>query len=108
MADGSALRRSYRRQMLRIQCESMLQREPIFTTLGKTSVLADSVIAAAYRIALTEAAPPASADYRPSDQMIVISLGAGSFVVSRRPPAKTNLSIWCFAESPNSGMVGRW
>jgi glutamate-ammonia-ligase adenylyltransferase len=75
LADGAALRRFYRRQMLRIQCESMLRREPIFTTLGKTSVLADSVIAAAYRIALTDAPPPASADYRPGDQMIVISLG---------------------------------
>jgi glutamate-ammonia-ligase adenylyltransferase len=75
LADGATLRRFYRRQMLRIQCESMLRREPIFTTLGKTSVLADSVIAAAYRIALTEAPPPAAADYRPHDQMIVISLG---------------------------------
>ena len=75
LGDGAALRRFYRRQMLRIQCESMLEREPIFTTLGKTSVLADSVIAAAYRIALTDAPPPASSDYRPADQMIVISLG---------------------------------
>ncbi len=75
LADGATLRRFYRRQMLRIQCESMLRREPIFTTLGKTSVLADSVIAAAYRIALTEAPPPAAADYRPHDQMMVISLG---------------------------------
>ena len=75
LADGATLRRFYRRQMLRIQCESMLRREPIFRTLGKTSVLADSVIAAAYRIALTEAPPPAAADYRPDDQMMVISLG---------------------------------
>ena len=48
LRDGAALRRFYRRQMLRIQCESMLGRAPIFETLGKTSVLADSVIAAAY------------------------------------------------------------
>jgi glutamate-ammonia-ligase adenylyltransferase len=75
LRDGAALRRFYRRQMLRIQCESMLGRAPIFETLGKTSVLADSVIAAAYRIALAEAPPPSSAAYRASDQMMVISLG---------------------------------
>ena len=43
---------------------------PIFTTLGKTSRLADCVIAAAYRIALTESPPPASAGLhaaRPDD-----------------------------------------
>ena len=75
LRDGAALRRFYRRQMLRIQCESMLRGAPIFDTLGKTSVLADSVIAAAYRIALDEAPPPASAAYRPADQMMVICLG---------------------------------
>ncbi|MEO8369641.1 MAG: glutamine-synthetase adenylyltransferase, partial [Candidatus Solibacter sp.] len=74
LKDGSALRRFYRRQMLRIQCESMLGRAPIFETLGKTSVLADSVIAAAYRIALAEAPPPNSS-YEASDQMMVICLG---------------------------------
>ena len=75
LQDGAALRRFYRRQMLRIQCESMLGRAPIFETLGKTSVLADSVIAAAYRIALAEAPPPSGANYRAHDQMMVISLG---------------------------------
>ena len=75
LQDGAALRRFYRRQMLRIQCESMLGRAPIFETLGKTSVLADSVIAAAYRIALAEAPPPASAAYLAKDQMMVICLG---------------------------------
>ncbi len=61
--------------MLRIQCESMLGHAPIFETLGKTSVLADTVIAAAYRIALSEAPPPSSAGYVAKDQMMVISLG---------------------------------
>jgi glutamate-ammonia-ligase adenylyltransferase len=75
LQDGAALRRFYRRQMLRIQCESMLGRAPIFETLGKTSVLADSVIAAAYRIALAEAPPPANPAYLAGDQMMVISLG---------------------------------
>jgi len=73
--DGAELRRFYRRQMLRIQTESILQGTGIFTTLGQTSALADSVIAAAYRIAITDAPPPASAGYRPADQMLVIALG---------------------------------
>jgi glutamate-ammonia-ligase adenylyltransferase len=74
LADGASLRRFYRRQMLRIQCESM-QREPIFTTLAKTSILADTVIAAAYRIAVSDAPPPAGVSYTPHDQMMVICLG---------------------------------
>jgi glutamate-ammonia-ligase adenylyltransferase len=61
--------------MLRIQGESILEAAPIFATLGKTSALADQVIAAAYRIALTEAPPPASASYTPGDQMMTIALG---------------------------------
>src|SRR5579871_3678659 len=73
--DGAALRRFYRRQMLRIQSESILRAPAIFSTLRKTSVLADSVIAAAYSIALREAPPPASQSYMPVDQMMVIALG---------------------------------
>jgi glutamate-ammonia-ligase adenylyltransferase len=73
--DGPALHRYYRRQMLRIQTESILEATPIFTTLGSTSVLADSVIAAAYQIAVREATPPASRAYEPSNQMMVIALG---------------------------------
>jgi len=69
------LRRFYRRQMLRIQSESMLRPAPIFETLKKTSALADAVIGAAYRIALREAPPPASAAYAPVDQMMTIALG---------------------------------
>ncbi|HEY1341951.1 MAG TPA: glutamine-synthetase adenylyltransferase [Bryobacteraceae bacterium] len=75
MADGAALRRFYRRQMLRIQSRSLLEGAPIFETLAQTSVLADSVIAAAYRIALREAPPHANPLYAPSDQMMVIALG---------------------------------
>jgi [glutamine synthetase] adenylyltransferase / [glutamine synthetase]-adenylyl-L-tyrosine phosphorylase len=73
-ADGGALRRLYRRQMFRIQSESILESAPIFTTLAKTSALADAVIEAAYRIAILES-PRANAEYVPSDQMMVISLG---------------------------------
>jgi glutamate-ammonia-ligase adenylyltransferase len=42
------LRRFYRRQMLRIQSESILGGAPIFETLSKTSELADFVIREAY------------------------------------------------------------
>ncbi|MBZ5576043.1 MAG: glutamine-synthetase adenylyltransferase [Acidobacteriia bacterium] len=72
---GDVLRRFYRRQMLRIQTESILRAAPIFDTLGQTSALADRVIAAAYRIALTEAPPPVNPSYVPRDQMMVIALG---------------------------------
>jgi len=75
IGDGASLRRFYRRQMVRIQGESMLKAAPIFDTLGKTSLLADSVIAAAYRIALGEAPPPSSPTYAATDQMMVITLG---------------------------------
>jgi glutamate-ammonia-ligase adenylyltransferase len=75
IGDAASLRRFYRRQMLRIQNESMLQAAPIFDTLGKTSLLADHVIATAYRIALGEAPPPADPRYVPLDQMMVITLG---------------------------------
>ncbi len=64
--------------MLRIQCQSVFLRQPIFTTLDHTSDLADAVIAAAYRIALEETKasnPPVSAAYNPTGQMLVIALG---------------------------------
>src|SRR6202030_4744117 len=64
--------------MLRIQGESILGRVPIFTTLERTSDLADTIVCAAYRLALEEAIllnPPASAGYIPCDQMMIIALG---------------------------------
>jgi glutamate-ammonia-ligase adenylyltransferase len=61
--------------MLRIQSESVLQAAPIFATLRKTSALADRVIEASYRIAVMDSLPPASLDYAPRDQMMVVSLG---------------------------------
>jgi glutamate-ammonia-ligase adenylyltransferase len=75
LEDSSCLRRFYRRQMLRIQGESVFKPTEIFTTLSQTSALADLVIDAAYRIALKSAPPPASSDYQPSNQMMVIALG---------------------------------
>lgn len=76
--ESGALRRFYLRHMLRIQCQSVCLRQPIFTTLDHTSDLADAVIAAAYHIALEEMKinnPPADAAYAPADQMLVIALG---------------------------------
>ncbi|PYT27372.1 MAG: glutamine-synthetase adenylyltransferase [Acidobacteria bacterium] len=76
--DSTELRRFYTRQMLRIQCQSVFLRTPIFDTLAHTSDLADAVIAAAYHIALEDtkgATPPSASSYKPVDQMVVIALG---------------------------------
>ena len=74
LRDNLILRRYYRRQMLRIQAQSILAAEPIFQTLSKTSILADSVIASAYELAVRESRP-LNPDYAPKDQMMVIALG---------------------------------
>jgi glutamate-ammonia-ligase adenylyltransferase len=77
-ADPGELRRLFRREMLRIQSESVCLQVPIFTTLELTSDLADAVIAAAYRMAVEQIVathPPASATYPPKNQMMVIALG---------------------------------
>lgn len=63
--DPTGLRRFFREQMVRIQSDSVCHRAPIFKTLKRTSDLADSVIASAYRIAVGDAAPA----------MMVIALG---------------------------------
>jgi glutamate-ammonia-ligase adenylyltransferase len=72
------LRRFFREQMVRIQSDSIYHRVSVFRTLKRTSDLAGSIIAAAYDIALAEAcaaAPPAGADYTPSNQLTVVALG---------------------------------
>jgi glutamate-ammonia-ligase adenylyltransferase len=76
--DASELRRYFHRAMLRIQGESILGRVPIFTTLERTSDLADTIVGTAYRLALEEAillSPPANPDYTPHDQMMIVALG---------------------------------
>jgi glutamate-ammonia-ligase adenylyltransferase len=76
--DASQMRRSFLRAMLRLQCDSVLRQVPIFTTLARTSDLADGVISGAYRLAVAETIrsnPPAGAGYSPADQMMVIALG---------------------------------
>jgi glutamate-ammonia-ligase adenylyltransferase len=73
--DSASLRSYFRRQMFRIQSDSLLGPAPIFETLERTSDLADAVIAAAYRIALQDAPLPAHPNYVPARQMMVVSLG---------------------------------
>ncbi|MBV8845523.1 MAG: glutamine-synthetase adenylyltransferase [Bryobacterales bacterium] len=72
------LRRWFRREMVRIQTESVCKRHPIFDTLARTSELADATIARAYEIAVAETLethPPQSSGYRPLNQMWVVALG---------------------------------
>lgn len=78
LEEPDGLRRFFQREMFRLQCESICLSVPIFTTLERTSDLADAVLAAAYRLAVREVAaahPPASASYEPRQQMLVIALG---------------------------------
>ena len=74
----SELRRYFRREMFGIQAASMCQRVPVFETLQQTSELADTAIAACYRMAVEHIAgshPPATSGYQPSQQLMVIALG---------------------------------
>lgn len=76
--DANELRRFFRREMFRIQSESICLGTPVFATLARTSNLADAAINAAYRISVEQVAaayPPQSAGYEPRDQMMVIALG---------------------------------
>jgi glutamate-ammonia-ligase adenylyltransferase len=64
--------------MIRIQSDSVYHRAPVFKTLKRTSELAESIISAAYKIAVAETcdtAPPLSATYAPTNQMLVVALG---------------------------------
>jgi len=72
------LRRWFRREMVRIQTESVCRSNPIFDTLARTSELADAVIERAYQIAVAETRQthrPQNAAYEPSNQMWVIAMG---------------------------------
>ncbi|MCX6623346.1 MAG: glutamine-synthetase adenylyltransferase [Acidobacteria bacterium] len=77
IGDAIELRRLFRREMFRLQCESICLRAPIFPTLEKTSALADAAIALAYRMAVAQVsvARPPSAGYTVAGQMHVIALG---------------------------------
>lgn len=76
--DANDLRRFFRREMFRIQAESVCLGVPVFQTLARTSALADAAINACYEMAVREveqSTPPAHSNYRPKDQMMVIALG---------------------------------
>ena len=74
--DPDGLRRFFRQQMVRIQSDSVYHFVSVFRTLRRTSELAESIILAAYEIAIAESATlPTSLDYGPSNQMMVIALG---------------------------------
>lgn len=76
--DAAALRRFYRRELVRLECESLCLRTPIFEILARTSDLADTVIAAAYSMAVEQTAaahPPRQVSYQPATQMVVVALG---------------------------------
>jgi glutamate-ammonia-ligase adenylyltransferase len=76
--DISELRRYFRREMFAIQAASLCQRVAVFETLQQTSDLADTAIAACYRMALEHVAashPPATPGYQPRQQLMVIALG---------------------------------
>ncbi|MEK7406787.1 MAG: glutamine-synthetase adenylyltransferase, partial [Acidobacteriota bacterium] len=76
--DPGEVRRFFRREMFRLQSESICLAAPIFPTLERTSDLADAVIAATYRMAIEQVAashPPQSPGYVPKDQMTVVALG---------------------------------
>jgi glutamate-ammonia-ligase adenylyltransferase len=76
--DISDLRRYFRREMFRIQTAGICRRVPVFETLQQTSDLADTAIAACYRMAVDYIAalhPPVSLGYRPGRQLMVVALG---------------------------------
>jgi glutamate-ammonia-ligase adenylyltransferase len=76
--DLDNLRRWYRREMLRIQAQSICGAHPIFETLEQTSELADRVIARVYDVSIRETeqdSPPLDPAYFPHSQMWVIALG---------------------------------
>jgi glutamate-ammonia-ligase adenylyltransferase len=78
LADTVSLRRFFRREMFRIEAESICRRAWVFSTLERTSALADAILGAAYRLAVRQTLdvhPPVQAGYQPTDQMTLIALG---------------------------------
>lgn len=76
--DANDLRRFFRREMFRIQAESVCLGSNVFQTLLRTSALADIAIQCAYRLSVEEVArsyTPQILGYEPRDQMMVIALG---------------------------------
>ncbi|MFN7932279.1 MAG: glutamine-synthetase adenylyltransferase [Bryobacteraceae bacterium] len=76
--DPNDLRRFFRREMFRIQAESVCLGSNVFQTLLRTSTLADTAIQCAYRISLEDVLQgyaPLTPGYQPENQMMVIALG---------------------------------
>ena len=76
VSNAPDLRRFFRREMFRIQAQSVCLATPIFDTLARTSNLADAVICAAYGLARDQVKtshPPEN--YEAVDQMMIIALG---------------------------------
>ena len=69
-----ALRRFYLRRMFKIQAESVYGRDHIFTTLAKTSRLAEWVIRAGFEIAIREVSRT-SGIQRPKAPLQIVALG---------------------------------
>ena len=72
--DSALLRRFYRRRMLEILAQSVYLREPIFSTLDKTSRLAEFVIQQALRIATAETEQTLDQP-KPASPLQIIALG---------------------------------
>ena len=70
----TALRRFYLRRMFKIQAESVYGQDPIFTTLAKTSRLAEWVIRAGFEIAIREVSRT-SGTQRPKAPLQIVALG---------------------------------
>lgn len=71
--DVAALRRYFREQMVRIQADSIYHAAPVFKTLRRTSDLAQTVIAMAYRIAIAETAHSTTPPH--PHRLMVVALG---------------------------------
>lgn len=69
---AARLRKEFRRQWFRIQCESVLLPRPVFETLAANSDLADAVIAYCYQLAMADVGK-GEADV--SNPMMVVALG---------------------------------
>jgi len=72
------LRSWFRRETLGVETRSICQSHSIFDTLAETSELADTVIARAFAIAVSEVRathPPGDPSHQPADQMWTIALG---------------------------------
>jgi [glutamine synthetase] adenylyltransferase / [glutamine synthetase]-adenylyl-L-tyrosine phosphorylase len=76
-ADAGELRRWFRREMFRTQCESVCLRRGVFETLEDSSQISERVMAAAYALAVryVTASHPPPAGYAAGTQMMVVALG---------------------------------